>query len=81
MDNTTPVIIGLYGIGLDTYWDQFEGLHDRLLGYQDYIFNELSNLGVDVINAGLIDNPEAAKKTGNFFAFFFLNLYINSVCF
>jgi len=59
--------IGLYGIGLDTYWDQFIGLHDRLLGYQDYICNQLSQWKVEVINAGLVDNPEAARKTGNFF--------------
>lgn len=26
--------IGLYGIGLDTYWPQFKGLYERLTGYQ-----------------------------------------------
>ena len=26
--------IGLFGIGLDTYWPQFPGLLDRLNGYQ-----------------------------------------------
>ena len=25
--------IGLFGIGLDTYWPQFEGLKERLKGY------------------------------------------------
>ena len=25
--------IGLFGIGLDTYWPQFEGLKERLEGY------------------------------------------------
>ena len=26
--------IGLFGVGLDTYWAQFPDLHKRLLGYQ-----------------------------------------------
>ena len=26
--------VGLMGIGLAAYWPQFEGLHERLLGYQ-----------------------------------------------
>ena len=26
--------VGLLGIGLAAYWPQFEGLHERLLGYQ-----------------------------------------------
>ena len=29
--------VGLFGIGLDTYWKQFEGLLDKLKGYQDRI--------------------------------------------
>lgn len=26
--------VGLFGIGLDTYWPQFHGLRERLVGYQ-----------------------------------------------
>lgn len=66
-DGATPIKVGLYGIGLNTYWDQFEGLYKRLLGYQDYIYNQLSKLEVEVINAGLVDTPEAARGTGKFF--------------
>ena len=29
------VRVGLLGVGLDTYWGQFEGLLPRLLTYQD----------------------------------------------
>ncbi len=28
-----PVRIGIFGIGLDTYWPQFPGLKSRLEGY------------------------------------------------
>ncbi|MCF7942119.1 MAG: L-fucose/L-arabinose isomerase family protein [Spirochaetia bacterium] len=59
--------IGLFGIGLATYWAQFEGLHDRLVGYQGYINDRISDLGAHVVDAGLVDTPEAARDTGNFF--------------
>tara|TARA_R110002050_G_scaffold184053_1_gene317491 strand:+ start:7920 stop:8033 length:114 start_codon:yes stop_codon:yes gene_type:complete len=29
--------VGLFGIGLDTYWPQFNGLHDNLEGCQEQI--------------------------------------------
>ena len=33
--------IGLFGIGLDTYWPQFEGLLGRLQAYQARIAERL----------------------------------------
>ena len=33
--------VGLFCIGLDTYWAQFEGLLDKLKGYQKQIKNEI----------------------------------------
>ncbi|MDR2741732.1 MAG: L-fucose/L-arabinose isomerase family protein [Treponema sp.] len=62
-----PARIGLFGIGLDTYWAQFEGLRERLLGYQQYIAGRLEALGMEVVNAGLVDNPDAARRTAGFF--------------
>jgi L-arabinose isomerase len=52
--------IGLFGIGLDTYWSQFDGLHDRLLGYQEVIKNKLSGFNADVADAGMVDNTSKA---------------------
>lgn len=62
--------IGLYGIGLDTYWGQFEGLHDRLQGYQKQIAERMSAIhgSVEVINTGIVDTPEKARRTGRFLA-------------
>ncbi|MCX7024799.1 MAG: L-fucose/L-arabinose isomerase family protein [Spirochaetes bacterium] len=54
--------IGLFGIGLDTYWPQFAGLKERLLGYQRYIAQRLASGGVDLVDAGLVDNPEKARN-------------------
>ena len=33
MKNIHSLKIGLFGIGLDTYWPQFKGLKERLEGY------------------------------------------------
>ncbi len=58
--------IGLYGIGLDVYWPQFKGLKDRLVGYQDLIAERIGSMhpAVEVVNAGLVDTPQQARKTG-----------------
>ncbi len=58
--------IGLFGIGLDTYWGQFNGLHDRLIGYQNQIKARMEALGAEIIDAGLIDTPERAVEAGIF---------------
>lgn len=58
--------IGLFGTGLDTYWPQFDGLRDSLLGYQDKIRTKMESLcEVEVIDAGLVDNPEKAFEAAD----------------
>ncbi len=59
--------LGLFGIGLDTYWPQFKGLKERLLGYQGFIAERLSSPDVDVVDAGLVDNPDAARAAAALF--------------
>ncbi len=59
--------IGLFGIGLDTYWPQFEGLRDRLLGYLDQVATRLRRSGIQLFNLGLIDSPEKAFAAGHDF--------------
>ncbi len=56
--------VGLFGIGLDTYWDQFNGLLDRLKGYQTQIADKMEEFGAEVIDAGLVDSPEKAMEAG-----------------
>lgn len=46
------VRVGLLGVGLDTYWGQFEGLLPRLLTYQDEIAVKIEAMDVQVINTG-----------------------------
>ena len=41
--------IGLFGIGLDTYWGQFDGLLERLKGYQKQIAGKMEGFGAEEI--------------------------------
>ncbi|MCF7687367.1 MAG: arabinose isomerase [Cephaloticoccus sp.] len=64
---TTPLKIGLFGIGLDAYWPQFAGLKERLEGYVGRVADKLARTGVEVVNVGLVDNPDRAYAAGREF--------------
>ena len=59
--------IGLFGIGLDTYWPQFGGLLDRLTGYQAQIADRLRGFDVELVDAGMVDNPVKAREVASLF--------------
>lgn len=59
--------VGLFGIGLDVYWPQFEGLEQRLQGYLAEVERRLTRPGVEVVNLGLIDTPPKAFEAGHGF--------------
>ena len=63
--NTTKkeVKVGLIGVGLNTYWNQFEGLLSRLTDYQRMIKERMSGLQATVIDGGMVDSPEKAART------------------
>ena len=63
----TPTRVGLFGIGLDTYWPQFEGLLGRLAGYQGQIAGRLRGFGVELVDAGMVDNPDKARAAASLF--------------
>jgi L-arabinose isomerase len=63
----SPVRVGLFGIGLDTYWPQFAGLKERLEGYLSIVNEKLARPGVEIVNLGLIDTPEKAMEAGHRF--------------
>ncbi len=58
--------VGLFGIGLDTYWAQFDGLLDNLKAYQEQIKNRIESFGVEVADAGMVDNPVKAREAADF---------------
>jgi L-arabinose isomerase len=57
--------IGLFGIGLAAYWQQFAGLEDRLKGYVSRVGERLAGPGREVVNFGLVDSPERAFEVGH----------------
>jgi len=59
--------IGLFGIGLDTYWPQFGGLKERLERYLEIIEKKLSAIHPAIVNAGLVDNVDKAFEAGKLF--------------
>lgn len=64
----TPLLrIGLFGIGLDAYWPQFAGLKERLEGYVARVAKKLARPGVEIVNLGLVDNPDRAHAAGREF--------------
>jgi len=67
MTTTHPLRIGLFGIGLDTYWPQFKGLKPRLEGYLRTVQQKLERPDVEIVNLGLIDNPKKALEAGHQF--------------
>jgi L-arabinose isomerase len=62
-----PVRIGLFGIGLDTYWQQFPGLKARLEGYLGAAAERLGRPGVEIVNLGLVDSAPLAFEAGHRF--------------
>ena len=59
--------IGLLGIGLDTYWPQFDGLKERLEGYLSEVEKKLAAVHPTIVNAGLVDNTDKAFSAGDEF--------------
>ncbi len=60
--------IGVFGIGLAAYWPQFDGLKERLEGYQRDVEAKIREMGGEVVSAGLVDDAPGAKQAGDLFA-------------
>ncbi len=60
--------VGVFGIGLAAYWPQFEGLKERLEGYQRRVEERITAMGADVVSAGLVDDAPGARAAGDYFA-------------
>ncbi len=65
--NSKRTKIGLFSIGLNTYWDQFPGLLSRLEGYRESILKRISNDEIEVIDAQMVDTVEKARLAGELF--------------
>src|SRR5699024_10594966 len=59
--------VGLYTTGLNTYWDQFSGLKDRIIEYGSFVGSKLSE-DAEVFNYGLVDSVEKGREAGDWFS-------------
>lgn len=66
-DKEFPLKIGLFGIGLEAYWDQFNGLKERLESYISIVYDKIAGYQVKVVNLGLIDTAQKATEAGHLF--------------
>ena len=60
--------VGVFGIGLAAYWEQFPGMRERLAAQQAAFEARLGELGADVVAGGLVDTAQSARATGDRFA-------------
>lgn len=65
MESNVKLRVGLCGIGLDAYWDQFKDLRPRLESYLESLAQALAQPGVDIVNFGLVDTPMCAREVGS----------------
>jgi L-arabinose isomerase len=59
--------VGLFSIGLDTYWPQFPGLRDTLAGFAARVAKKLETSGARVIDLGMIDTAAKSLTAGHEF--------------
>jgi L-arabinose isomerase len=59
--------VGLFAVGLDAYWPQFDGLEERLTGYLQQVAEKLDAIHPGVVNAGLVDTVDKAFEAGHLF--------------
>src|SRR5579859_3709738 len=64
----TRAKIGIFGIGLAAYWPQFDGLKPRLERYLADVEKHITELGGDIVTAGLVDTAPGAQQAGDLFA-------------
>lgn len=59
--------IGIYTMGLNSYWNQFEGLKKRITEYGEFIAQQVKDMDADVYFYGLVDCAEEGRKAGEYF--------------
>jgi len=57
-----PQRIGVFGVGYDIYWGQFDGLLEELIGKHKVFLGKLEDKGADIVDFGMIDNPKKAYE-------------------
>jgi len=67
IDKQRNIKIGIFSIGLDTYWPQFAGLLENLKSYHAQIRDRIADMGVEMVDAGMVDTVERAHQAAHRF--------------
>lgn len=59
--------VGVYSVGLNTYWGQFPELEKRMNMYNAFVAEKIKGFGAEVYNFGLVDTEAKAKECGEYF--------------
>ncbi len=54
--------VGIFAVGHDTYWDQFEGLLPELMGYHAEVARKIGAHNVEVVDFGMVDNAHVSYE-------------------
>ena len=55
---TPTAKIAIFAVAHATYWHQFEGLYDNIMGYHRDFVNMVEATGVEVLDFGMVDSSE-----------------------
>ncbi len=55
--------IGVFAVAHATYWGQFPGLYDSIMGYHSDFLDLLKKNDVEVVDFGMVDSSEKSYKT------------------
>ena len=62
------IIAGWMAVGLKPYWSQFEGMKKRCEHHHEVLGESFEKEMVELLDAGIVDSEELARKTGERFA-------------
>ncbi len=54
--------IGVFGVGYETYWEQFPGLYEEIMQKQETFIQKIPDLGLKIIDFGMVDSPSKAYE-------------------
>ena len=61
--NTEKARIGIFAVAHATYWQQFDGLYDNIMGYHKDFCKKVEDNNAEVIDFGMVDSSEKAYTT------------------
>ncbi|GGG74789.1 arabinose isomerase [Edaphobacter dinghuensis] len=64
-NNYKHLRVGLLGLGLEAYWEQFDGLEAKLLGYLAEVEQRITRPTREVVNLGLVDTTAKSVEAGH----------------